>query len=77
MSESRNRYKRFNRSFPLPLEGVPASLGPGLRTASGAKRSLGEKRPSAIRAMTGESTNSQKMLLAVAIAEGNSVEKWA
>jgi len=56
---------------------VPASLGPGLRTASGAKRSLGEKLPSAIRAMTGESTNSQKMLLAVAIAEGTPVEKWA
>jgi len=27
--------------------------------------------------MTGESTNSQKMLLAVAIAEGTAVEKWA
>jgi hypothetical protein len=27
----------------LPLEGVPASLGPGLRTESGAVRSLGEK----------------------------------
>jgi hypothetical protein len=27
--------------------------------------------------MTGESTNSQKMLLAVAIAEGTPVEKWA
>jgi len=56
---------------------VPASLGPGLRTASGAKRSLGEKLPSAIRTMTAESTNSQKMLLAVAIAEGTAVEKWA
>jgi hypothetical protein len=61
----------------LPLEGVPASLGPGLRTASGAKRGLGEKLPSAIFTMTGESTNSQKMLLAAAIAEGTSVEKWA
>jgi len=40
-------------------------------------RSLGEKLPSAIRAMTGDSTNSQKMLLAVAIAEGTAVEKWA
>ena len=27
--------------------------------------------------MTGESTNSQKMLLAAAIAEGATVEKWA
>jgi len=27
--------------------------------------------------MTGESTNSQKMLLAAAIAEGTAVEKWA
>jgi hypothetical protein len=27
----------------LPLAGVPASLGPGLRTVSGAVRSLGEK----------------------------------
>jgi len=61
----------------LPLEGVPASLRPGLRTASGAKRSLGEKLPSAIRAMTGDSTTSQKMLLAVAIAEGTAVEKCA
>ena len=24
--------------FPTPFEGMPASLGPGLRTASGAKR---------------------------------------
>jgi hypothetical protein len=56
---------------------VPASLGPGLRTVSGAKRSLGKKLPSAFRAMTGESTNSQKMLLAVAIAEGTPVAEWA
>ncbi len=73
----RNRYQRFNRSFPLPLEGVPASLSPGLRTASGAKRNLGAKLPSAICAMTGESTNSKKMLLAIAVAEGTSVEEWA
>jgi hypothetical protein len=47
----------------LPPEGVPASLGPGLRTASGAKRSLGEKlSPSAVCPMTGESTNSQTSL---------------
>ena len=57
---------------------MPASLGPGLRTVSGAKRSLGGKSsPSAVCPMTGESTNSQKMLLAVAIAEGTSVATWA
>jgi hypothetical protein len=55
---AQNRYFRFNRSIPfLPLEGKPASLGPGLRTVSGAERSLGEKlSPSAVCAMTGEST---------------------
>jgi hypothetical protein len=30
------------QEFYLPLEGVPASLGPGLRTLSGAKRGAGE-----------------------------------
>jgi len=33
----------FQFSFPLPLEGVPATLDLELRTASGVKRSLGEK----------------------------------
>jgi hypothetical protein len=62
----------------LRLEGVPASLSPGLRTVSGAMRSLGAKlSPGAACPMTGESTNSQKMLLAAAIAEGMSVAKWA
>ena len=57
---------------------MPASLGPGLRTVSGADRSLGATLPpSAICPMTGESANSQKMLLAAAIAEGISVGKWA
>ncbi len=76
----RNNSRCFNPSvsFPLPLEGVPASLGPRLRTASGAKRSPGEKfAPGAVCPVTGESTNSQKMLLAVAIAHGTSIEKWA
>jgi hypothetical protein len=42
-----NRYACFNRPISfLALEGVPASLGPGLRTVSGAKRSLGRKLPS-------------------------------
>jgi hypothetical protein len=57
---------------------VPASLGPGLRTVSGAVRSLGAKLPpSAIRPMTGKSTNSQKMLLAAAITDGTAVATWA
>ena len=57
---------------------MPASLGPGLRTVSGALRSLGAKLPpSAIWPMTGESISSQKMLLAAAIAEGTAVAKWA
>ena len=57
---------------------MPASLGPGLRTVSGAVRNLGAKlSPSAIFPMTGESANSQKMLLAAAIAEGTPVAKWA
>jgi hypothetical protein len=74
-----NRCDCFNRTFLyLPLEGVPASLGPGLRTVSGADRSLGAKLPpSAICPMTGESANSQKKLLAAAIAEGTAVGKWA
>jgi hypothetical protein len=68
--------------FPIvicvPHEGVPASLGPRLRTVSGAVRRLGEKlSPSAVCPMTGESANSQKMLLATAIAEGTAVAKWA
>jgi hypothetical protein len=76
---AQNRYFRFNRSIPfLPLEGMPASLGPGLRTVSGATRSLGAKlSPTAICPMTGESANSQKMLLAAAIAEGTAVGTWA
>ncbi len=38
----------------MPFEGVPASLGPGLRTVSGTMRSLGEKlSPSAVCPMTG------------------------
>jgi hypothetical protein len=41
--EPQNRYVRFNRFIRfLPLEGVPASLGPGLRTVSGAVRIRGD-----------------------------------
>jgi len=50
-------------SFPLPFEGVPASLGPGLRTASGTKRSLGARSPGGTPAMTAESTHSQIVFL--------------
>jgi len=64
-------------SFPLPFEGVPASLGPGLRTASGTKRSLGARSPGGTPAMTAESPHSQKMLLAVAIAEARPVARRA
>jgi hypothetical protein len=75
ISEPQNRFVRFNRSIrSLPLVGVPASLGPGLRTASGVERTLGEKlSPSAICPVTGESDNSQKMQLAAAIAKGTTV----
>jgi hypothetical protein len=46
----------FQPLYSMPLEGLPASLGPSLRTASGAKRSLGGMLPSsAVCAMTGES----------------------
>ncbi len=33
--------------------------------------------PGAVCSMTGESANSQKMLLAVAVAEGTAIAKWA
>jgi hypothetical protein len=40
--EPQSRYARFNCSIRyLPREGMPANVGPGLRTASGAERSLG------------------------------------
>jgi hypothetical protein len=42
--QPQNRQVRFNRFIrSLPLDDVPASLGPGLRTVSGAVRSLGAK----------------------------------
>ena len=49
------RYVRCNRFIrSLHREGMPASLGPGLRTVSGAGRSLIEKlSPSAVCPMTG------------------------
>ena len=40
--EPQSRYARFNCSIRyLPREGMPANVGLGLRTASGAERSLG------------------------------------
>jgi hypothetical protein len=40
--EAQNRYAPCNRSIPFPdLEGMLASLGPGLRTVSGVNKSLG------------------------------------
>ncbi len=57
---------------------MPASLGPGLRTVSGATRTLGTTRlPSLISAMSGECTKSSKLRLATAMAEGMSVGGWA
>ena len=71
-----NRLNAFHHH--LPFVGVPASLGPGLRTVSGAVRGPSENlSPGAVCPMTGESANSQKMLLAVAIAEGMAIAKWA
>ena len=66
-------------SFPfLPLEGVPASLGPGLRTVSGAGRSLGAKlSPRASLSHDRRIRQRSEMLLAAAIAEGTAVEKEA
>jgi hypothetical protein len=54
----------------LPFVGVPASLGPGLRTVSGTKRGTGPKLPGAIPAMIGTSATKRKIVLALAIAEG-------
>jgi hypothetical protein len=62
----------------LPFEGMPASLGPGLRTASGADRILGGRlSPSGICAMSDEARQNRKIDLAVAIARGTSPKIWA
>jgi hypothetical protein len=59
--------------FSLPLDGKPASLGPGLRTASGADGSLGDtSQPSANCAMPREARQNRKTDLALAIAQGTS-----
>ena len=59
--------------IPLPFEGVPASLGPGLRTASGAKRRRDGACRRAIKSTMckGERTSLQKEL-AAALAAGKS-----
>jgi len=67
----------LNRS--LPLEGAPASSGPGLRTASwgqeDARWNTTIARESA--AMTDEFPKGMKTDLALAIAQGKSVALWA
>jgi hypothetical protein len=56
---------------------VPASLGPGLRTVSGAKRSLGATlAPRTVTTMTGEERDVRKSDLARALAAGISAKKW-
>ena len=58
--------------------GVPASLGPGLRTVSGAKRSLGATLPPrAVCTMSEVHRQSRKTRFALAVAEGISPQRWA
>jgi hypothetical protein len=72
------RSSPYGLTISLPFVGVPASLGPGLRTASGANRSFGDTPPpSAICAMSDESLHDRKTDLALAIAQGISLKKWA
>jgi hypothetical protein len=70
------RHSPFQLAITVPVVGDPASLGPGLRTASGANRSFGEKLPpSATCAMSEESLQDRKTDLALAIAQGISLKK--
>jgi hypothetical protein len=61
-----------------PFEGMPASLGPGLRTASGANGGAVDF-VAACRSVSSpeNSTKSQKTKLAVSIAKGVSIVRWA
>jgi hypothetical protein len=62
----------------LPFEGMPASLGPGLRTASGAQRDLGEySHRFSFLPMAEQHRKGQKTQLTVALAQGISAAKWA
>jgi hypothetical protein len=61
--------QRTSSSFPLPFAGVPASLGPGLRTASGTTRNLVAKLPGAIPAVTGGCAHGQNTPRSVDITE--------
>jgi hypothetical protein len=69
----------FNFEWPSMIEGMPASLGPGLRTASGANRTRGaiDRHRVLITAMTPKLPRELKIQLAFAIAEGKSAAKWA
>jgi hypothetical protein len=66
----------------LPSEGVPASLGPRLRTAGGATRTrwTNQNAPSCTKEATmfeEPEEESKKLLLAAAIARGLQVRSWA
>jgi hypothetical protein len=65
--------------FYVPFEGIPASLGPGLRTVSGAKRRTRWNSPIVCPTVPNpeKSRQSQRTQLAVAIAERMSVAAWA
>ena len=65
--------------FNAPFEGIPASLGPGLRTVSGAKRRTRGSFPIAcpIVPNSEKSRQGQKTQLVAAIAQGISVAAWA
>ena len=65
-----------------PFEGMPASLGPGLRTASGAKRRRDGNSTivcpdRACLLSTENSPKNSKTQLAVAIAQGETAAEWA
>ena len=62
----------------MPFEGKPASLGPGLRTANGATEARWNLTIACSRVRSPENPpQRQKSQLAIAIASGTSVTKWA
>jgi hypothetical protein len=69
---------RVTFQFSSPFEGVPASLGPGLRTASGAGRKLGAQcHRVPMSNMAEEHRDSTKAQLTLALAQGVSAARWA
>ena len=68
----------FQPVFSLCPRGRAASMGPGVRTVSGAGRSLGKKLPpSASLSHVRRNRQQSEMLLAAAIAKGRAVAKRA